>query len=46
MQARVIRCPNCGRNNRVPAAATGIPHCGNCHQPLPWIADESDVDFA
>ena len=46
MQARVIRCPNCGRNNRVPAAATGIPHCGNCHQPLPWIADASDVDFA
>ena len=45
MQARVIRCPNCGRNNRVAAAATGVPHCGNCHQPLPWIADASDVDF-
>ena len=46
MQARVIRCPSCGRNNRVPAAATGVPHCGNCHHPLPWLADASDVDFA
>jgi thioredoxin 2 len=46
MQARVIRCANCGRNNRVPAAATGVSRCGNCHQPLPWIADASDVDFA
>jgi thioredoxin 2 len=24
--------------NRVPAAASGIPRCGNCHQPLPWMA--------
>jgi thioredoxin 2 len=45
MSARVIRCPHCGKNNRVPAAATGIPRCGNCHQPLPWIADATDDDF-
>jgi thioredoxin 2 len=46
MSTRVIQCPNCGRKNRVPAAATGIPRCGNCHQPLPWVADASDDDFA
>jgi thioredoxin 2 len=45
MSARVIRCPHCGKNNRVPAAATGTPRCGNCHQPLPWIADATDDDF-
>jgi thioredoxin 2 len=42
----LITCPNCGRRNRVPAAATGFPRCGNCHQPLPWIADAGDDTFA
>ena len=45
MDSKVIECPNCGRKNRVPAAAEGIPHCGNCHQPLPWIAEAGDDDF-
>ena len=44
--AEIITCPNCGRRNRVPAAATGLPRCGNCHQPLPWIADAADDTFA
>src|SRR5258707_12445301 len=44
--AEIITCPNCGRRNRVPAAATGFPRCGNCHQPLPWIADAADDTFA
>jgi thioredoxin 2 len=43
---RVIRCPNCGRKNRVPAVASGSPRCGNCHKPLPWIADALDDTFA
>jgi thioredoxin 2 len=30
----------------VPAAAGGIPRCGNCHHPLPWIADAGDDTFA
>ena len=42
----IITCPNCGRRNRVPAAAPGIPRCGNCHQPVPWIADAGDETFA
>jgi thioredoxin 2 len=44
--AELVTCPNCGRKNRVPAAAAGIPRCGNCHQPLPWIADADDDSFA
>src|SRR6266576_1803140 len=44
--AALVRCEHCGRTNRVPAAATGIPRCGNCHQPLPWIADAGDGTFA
>ncbi len=42
----IISCPNCGRRNRVPGAAQAIPRCGNCHQPLPWIADAGDDTFA
>jgi hypothetical protein len=37
MSAELVRCRNCGRRNRVPASAAGVPRCGNCHQPLPWI---------
>jgi thioredoxin 2 len=44
--ARVVTCTNCARRNRVPAVGTGTPHCGHCHQPLPWIADACDGDFA
>jgi thioredoxin 2 len=43
---QLVRCRNCGRRNRVPPAAAGIPRCGNCHQPLPWIADAGDDTFA
>ena len=46
MSAELIRCQNCGRTNRVPAAAKGTPRCGNCHQPLPWIAVAGDDTFA
>ncbi|NMH99796.1 thioredoxin [Pseudonocardia acidicola] len=42
----VVTCPHCGRRNRVPAAADSIPKCGNCHNPLPWIVDAGDDDFA
>lgn len=46
MAGDVIRCAHCGRRNRVPAAATGTPRCGSCHQPLPWIVDAGDDTFA
>jgi thioredoxin 2 len=44
--ASVMVCPNCGRKNRVPAAADGTPRCGHCHNPLPWIVDAGDDSFA
>ena len=43
--SEVIKCPVCGKRNRVPAAASGIPQCGNCHSPLPWIADAGDDGY-
>jgi thioredoxin 2 len=46
MVDRIIACPHCGRRNRVPAAASGHPRCGNCHQPLPWVVDADDDTFA
>jgi thioredoxin 2 len=46
MADEVVTCPNCGRRNRVPAAASGHPRCGNCHTPLPCIVDAGDDDFA
>ncbi|SEG95711.1 thioredoxin [Actinacidiphila yanglinensis] len=42
---RTVACANCGRTNRVPAAAEGSPRCGNCRAPLPWIAEAGDTDF-
>jgi thioredoxin 2 len=46
MASEVVACEVCGKKNRVPAAATGIPKCGNCGAPLPWIADADDRTFA
>jgi thioredoxin 2 len=46
VNAKVLECPHCGRKNRVPAAATGKPRCGNCHQDLPWLAEAGDDTFA
>jgi thioredoxin 2 len=45
-EAVVVTCAGCGKKNRVPAAATGTPHCAQCHAPLPWLADAGDDDFA
>ena len=45
MDNDVVQCPQCGRRNRVPAAAKGTPRCANCHQPLPWITEAGDDDF-
>ena len=42
----VVQCQVCGRKNRVPAASSGIPRCGNCGAPLPWITDADDDTFA
>ena len=42
---KIVACAVCGKKNRVPAAASGIPRCGNCHSALPWTADADDESF-
>jgi thioredoxin 2 len=42
----VVVCDNCGKKNRVPAVATGVPHCSSCHAPIAWTAEAGDDDFA
>ncbi|HEX6310671.1 MAG TPA: thioredoxin [Acidimicrobiia bacterium] len=41
----IVECPNCGKKNRVPAAAPGRPRCAGCKQDLPWIAEAGESDF-
>ena len=40
-----VTCGTCGAKNRVPAAATGLPRCGKCSSPLPWVVDANDGDY-
>ena len=42
----VVGCLDCGKKNRVPAAASGLPRCAHCHAPLPWLAHANDDDYA
>jgi thioredoxin 2 len=44
-ETTVVVCTNCGRKNRVPAAADGVPRCGHCHASLPWLADADDTTY-
>jgi thioredoxin 2 len=46
MAGSLVKCPHCGRTNRVPSAASGFPRCGHCHRPLPWITEAGDDTFA
>ncbi|MEU5268877.1 thioredoxin [Streptomyces hygroscopicus] len=46
IKARTIKCPTCGRANKIPVAAEGTPRCGNCKSPLPWIVDADENEFA
>jgi thioredoxin 2 len=41
----IVACPHCGKKNRVRPSAEGIPRCGNCHNPLPWLADATADTF-
>jgi thioredoxin 2 len=44
----IVACTNCGKKNRVPVVARGVPKCAVCGTPLPWIvaADAQDFDGA
>jgi thioredoxin 2 len=41
----ITQCQNCGKRNRVPAVAPGVPRCADCRQWLPWITDAGDDTF-
>ncbi len=41
----IVSCPACGRRNRLPRAALGMPRCGQCQTPLPWLVVAGDADF-
>ncbi|MDP8971537.1 MAG: thioredoxin [Actinomycetota bacterium] len=41
----IVNCPGCGKRNRVPAVATGLPRCAICHTTLPWLASAGDGDY-
>jgi thioredoxin 2 len=44
--SNIVRCATCGKKNRVPAAAHGVPKCGNCGAWLPWIVDATEGEFS
>ena len=43
---QIVVCSNCQTKNRVPSVAHGVPRCGKCHQPLRWVVNATDSDFA
>jgi len=45
VDAPVVRCANCGRQNRVRPAASGVPHCAVCGVSLPWLTESSEADY-
>jgi thioredoxin 2 len=43
--AEIVTCANCGKRNRLPAAARGVARCAACHTALPWLTAAGDGDF-
>jgi thioredoxin 2 len=43
--ANIVACANCGKRNRLPAAARGVARCAACHTALPWLTSAGDGDF-
>jgi len=44
--SQVVTCQHCEHRNKLPSAGHGIPKCGNCRKPLPWVTAAGDDDFA
>ncbi len=44
-EGRIIRCPHCGKRNRVRPTPEGVPQCGSCHRKLPWLIDADAQSF-
>ncbi|HUB69596.1 MAG TPA: thioredoxin [Acidimicrobiales bacterium] len=41
----IVICDKCATKNRLPASARGVPTCGKCHNPLPWVTEAGDDDY-
>lgn len=41
----VLTCKNCGAKNRIRPSPRGVPTCGKCDEPLPWLVDAADATF-
>ena len=41
----VLTCLGCGKRNRIRPAPRGVPHCGSCGKPLPWVVSATDETF-
>lgn len=44
-ETTIVRCPACGKGNRVRPEAGGVPVCGACGKPLPWLAEADERSF-
>ncbi len=42
----MLVCADCARKNRIRPAPRGVPHCGACGVPLPWLVNATDRTFA
>ena len=41
----ILTCAACGKKNRIRPSARGVPHCGECATPLPWLVNATDATF-
>jgi thioredoxin 2 len=41
----ILTCANCGKANRIRPSERGVPHCGSCGKPLPWLVNATDQTF-
>jgi thioredoxin 2 len=41
----MLTCASCGAKNRIRPSERGVPHCGKCGKPLPWLVDVTDSTF-
>ena len=40
-----LTCKECGKKNRIRPSPRGMPHCGSCAKPLPWLVEATDSTF-
>lgn len=41
----ILTCSGCGKKNRIRPSEQGVPHCGSCGAPLPWLVNATEATF-